>query len=130
MHGLFNEFYIKQWLSKDKEMKQVSISSEFSKLDWTTKPVCIGAVLLLVQWGSLNRKSGNRLLQNGLQLHSNSTFLRKREVWALAPWGSSWDPVSRYLVEQSCYYNIKQKFSDITTSRVFSFLVVCFVASF
>lgn len=46
-------------------MKQVSISSESSKLDWTTKPVYIGAVLLLVQWGSLNRKSGNRLLQNG-----------------------------------------------------------------
>lgn len=121
MLGLFNEFYIKQWLSKDKEMKQVSISSEFSKLDSTTKPVCIGAVLLLVQWGSLNRKSGNRLLQNGLQLHSNSTLLRKRELWALCPWGRSWDPVSRYLVEQSCYYNVRQKFHDITTSSLFLF---------
>lgn len=119
MHGLSNEFYIKQWLSKDKEMKQVSISSEFSELDWTTKPACVGAVLLLVQWGSLNRKSGNHLLQNSLQLHSNSTLLRKRELWAFAPWGRGWDPVSQYLVEQSCYYNVRQKFSDITTSSLF-----------
>ena len=122
MRELFNEFYIKQWLGKDKEMKQVSISSEFSKLDWTTKPVCTGAMLLLVQWAGLNRKSGDRLLQNSLRLHSNSIFLRKKELQASGLQGRNWDTVSWFLVEQSSYYDTTQNFGDITTSIVFPFL--------
>lgn len=106
MHELSNEFYIKQWLGKDKEMKQVSISSESSKLDWTTKPVCIGAMLLLVQWAGLNRKSGDRLLQNSLQLYSNGIFLRKGEMQASTPQRRSWEPVSWFPIKHSSYYDI------------------------
>lgn len=108
-------------------MKQGSISSEFSELDWTTKPVCVGAVLLLVQGTGLNRKSGDRLLQNSLRLYRNGIFLRKRELQASAPRGRSWDPVSRFLIEHSSYYDLMQKFGDITTSIVFPFFVVFFV---
>lgn len=124
MHELFNEFYIKQWLCRDKEMKQVSISSEFSKLDPTTKLVHIGAVLLLVQWAGLNRKSGDCLLQNSSKLYSNSIFLRKRELQVSTPQGRSWDAISNFLIEQSNYYDVLQKFGDITTSIVFQFFVV------
>lgn len=110
MHELLNEFYIKQWLRRDEEMKQVSISSEFSKLDPTTKLVHIGAALLLVQWAGLNRKSGDRLLQNSLKLYSNSIFLRKGELQASTPWGRSWDAVSQFLIAQSNYYDVLQNF--------------------
>lgn len=74
-----------------------------SLLDWTTKLVYIGAMLLLVQWAGLNRKSGDCLLQNNLQLYSHGIFLRKRELQALAAWGRNWDPVSQSLIKQSNY---------------------------